>query len=157
MSLCLFYQKIGRDFYMAKEKTTGFYFKMSPQEWDRVEQRMAQTGIRNKSAFIRKMAIDGHVINFDSVTINEIGKLLRVTANNVNQIARRVNSGGHAYREDVAHVDKQLTEIREMFGTALAFLSEIADGKPGKQFMRPIRISDLTEQLAETTQIAEVR
>ncbi|MDR0861358.1 MAG: hypothetical protein LBN30_01055 [Oscillospiraceae bacterium] len=60
---------------MAKEKTTGFYFKMSPQEWDWVEQRMAQTGITNKSAFIRKMAIDGHVINFDSTTITEIGRL----------------------------------------------------------------------------------
>jgi hypothetical protein len=142
---------------MAKEKTTGFYFKMSQQEWDWVEQRMAQTGITNKSAFIRKMAIDGHVINFDSTTINEIGKLLRVTANNVNQIARRVNSGGNVYREDIAHVDKQLTEIREMFGKALAFLSEIADGKPGKSFMRPIRISDLTEQITEATQLAEVQ
>ncbi|GHV11569.1 hypothetical protein FACS1894219_02920 [Clostridia bacterium] len=141
---------------MAKEKTTGFYFKMSQQEWDWVEQRMAQTGIRNKSAFIRKMAIDSHVINLDSTTINEIGKLLRVTANNVNQIARRVNSGGHAYREDIAHVDSQLTKIRADFGKALSFLSEIADGKPGKQFMTPIRISDLTEQITETAQLAEV-
>ena len=38
-----------------KEKNTGFYFKMSPEEWDWVERRMAQTGISNKSAFIRKM------------------------------------------------------------------------------------------------------
>jgi hypothetical protein len=140
---------------MAKEKTTGFYFKMSQQEWDWVEQRMAQTGITNKSAFIRKMAIDGHVINFDSATINEIGKLLRVTANNVNQIARRVNSGGGAYREDIAEVNAQLTEIRADFGKALGFLSVIADGKPGKRFMTPIRISDLTERLTEMEQLAE--
>ena len=134
---------------MAKEKTTGFYFKMSKQEWDWVEQRMAQTGITNKSAFIRKMAIDGHVINFDSTTINEIGKLLRVTANNVNQISKRVNSGGAAYREDIAEVNSQLTEIRENFGKALSFLSEIANEKIGKRFMMPIRISDLTERLTE--------
>ena len=140
---------------MAKEKTTGFYFKMSQQELDWVEQRMAQTGITNKSAFIRKMAIDGHVINFDSTTINEIGKLLRITANNVNQIARRVNSGGGAYREDIAEVNSQLTEIREDFGKALGFLSAIADGKPGKRFMTPIRISDLTERLTEPEQLAE--
>jgi hypothetical protein len=114
-----------------------------------VEQRMAQTGITNKSAFIRKMAIDGHVINFDSTTINEIGRLLRITANNVNQLTKRVNSGGAAYREDVAEVNNQLTEIRENFGKALSFLSEIADGKHSKQFMTPIRISDLTERIAE--------
>jgi hypothetical protein len=134
---------------MAKVKTTGFYFKMSPQEWDWVEQRMAQTGITNKSAFIRKMAIDGHVINFDSTTINEIGRLLRITANNINQLAKRVNSGGNIYRNDIAEVNSQLTEIRVDFGKALGFLSEIADGKVGKQYMRPIRISDLTEQLTE--------
>jgi hypothetical protein len=142
---------------MAKEKTTGFYFKMSQQEWDWVEQRMAQTGITNKSAFIRKMAIDGHVINVDSTTINEIGKLLRITANNVNQIARRVNSGGEAYSNDIAEVNAQLTEIRENFGKALTFLSEIANGKPGKRFMTPIRISDLTERLTEPEQLAEVQ
>jgi hypothetical protein len=79
---------------MAKEKTTGFYFKMSPQEWEWVEKRMAQTNIKNKSAFIRKMCIDGHVINLDTQSLNEIGRLLRITANNVNQIAHRANSGG---------------------------------------------------------------
>ena len=97
---------------MAKEKTTGFYFKMSPEEWDLVEKRMAQTNIRNKSAYLRKMAIDGHVILLDTPTLNEIAKLLRVTANNVNQLTRRVNSGGEAYREDVAGVSRQFEEIR---------------------------------------------
>ena len=48
---------------MAKSKTTGFFFKMSPDESELFERRMAQTGIHNKSAFIRKMCIDGHVID----------------------------------------------------------------------------------------------
>ena len=30
---------------MAREKTTGFYFKMLPVEWEWVEKRMAQTNI----------------------------------------------------------------------------------------------------------------
>ena len=68
---------------MAREKTTGFFFKMSPQEWEWVERRMAETNIKNKSAFIRKMCIDGHVINLDMSALNEIGRLLRITANNV--------------------------------------------------------------------------
>jgi len=36
---------------MAKEKTTGFYFKMSPEEWDLVEKRMTQTNIRNNIGY----------------------------------------------------------------------------------------------------------
>jgi len=101
---------------MAREKTTGFYFKMSPEEWDLVEKRMAQTGIRKKSAYIRKMCIDGYVINLDIPTLNEVGRLLRITANNVNQLARRVNSGGAVHREDVAEIGRQFEEIRTDFG-----------------------------------------
>jgi len=127
---------------MAREKTTGFYFKMSPEESELFEQRMAQTGIHNKSAFIRKMCIDGHVFNLDLAEISEIKRLLGITANNVNQIARRVNGGGTAYREDIAHVDSQLTEIRSDFGKLLALLSEVASAKPGKRFIPPPKITD---------------
>jgi hypothetical protein len=118
-----------------------------------IERRMDETKISNKSAFLRKMAIDGHVINLDLEPLNEIGRLLRVTASNVNQIAKRVNSGGAAYREDVAEVNAQLTEIRTDFGKLLTLLSEIADPKPGKRFIAPPTIRDLPEY----NQIAEVR
>jgi len=46
---------------LPREKTAGFFFKMSPEENELFEQKMALTNIRNKSAFIRKMCIDGHV------------------------------------------------------------------------------------------------
>jgi len=124
-----------RQFNMAREKTTGFYFKMSPEESDLFERNMARSGIKNKSAFIRKMCIDGHVVNFELPALNEIGKLLRITANNTNQIARRVNSGGNAYREDVAEVNNQLNEIRLGFGRVLDELSDAANPKPGKRFI----------------------
>ena len=130
---------------MAKEKTTGFFFKMSPEEAELFEKRMALTGISNKSAFIRKMCIDGHVFNLDLTTLNEIKRLLGITANNVNQIARRVNSDGGAYRNDVAEVNKQLTGIRSDFGKLLALLSEVAGAKPGKRFIPPPTVRELAE------------
>ena len=130
---------------MAREKTTGFYFKMSLEEWDWVEKRMTETGIRNKSAFIRKMCIDGHVINLDITELNEIGRLLRITANNVNQISKRVNSGGGAYRHDIDEVNNQLANIRTDFGKLLMVLTDITDPKPGKRFIQPPRITDIKE------------
>ena len=140
---------------MARKKTTGFFFKMSPEESELFEQRMAMTGIRNKSAFIRKMCIDGHVFNLDMPVLNEIKRLLGITANNVNQISRRVNSGGDAYREDVAEVNDQLTEIRSDFGKLLAVLSEVADAKPGKRFIAPPTIRDLPGYSSEPVPATE--
>jgi len=128
---------------MAKEKTTGFYFKMSNEEAEMFEEKMALTGIRNKSAFIRKMCIDGHVFNLDLSALSEIRRLISITANNVNQIARRVNLGGGAYRNEIAVINEQLTEIRSSFGTLLTLLSEVASAKPGKRFIPLPTIRDL--------------
>ena len=130
---------------MSKEKSTGYYFKCSPEEMEWIERRMEQVGIKNKSAFIRKMCIDGHVINITTPEVTNIGRLIRITANNANQIAVRVNSGGEAYREDVAEVNNQLAEIRADFGKMLALLSEITDPKPGKRFIPPPKITDFQE------------
>jgi hypothetical protein len=135
---------------MPKTKTTGFFFKMSQEESDLFDRNMALTSIKNKSAFIRKMCIDGHVFNLDLSTLNEIGKLLRVTANNVNQIARRVNGGGDAYGSELTDINNQLTEMRTDFGNLLTLLSEVASAKPGKRFIPPPTIRDLPEYAAQS-------
>jgi hypothetical protein len=147
-NLTIFKETEGYD--MAKEKTTGFFFKMSPDEAELFEEKMAVTGIKNKSAFIRKMCIDGHVINLDLSTLNEIKRLLGITANNVNQIARRVNSGGDVYGNSIAEVSAQLTAIRSDFGKLLALLSEVASAKPGKRFIQPPNIRDLPGYSSES-------
>ena len=130
---------------MAKEKTTGFFFKMSPEENELFERNMARTGIKNKSAFIRKMCIDGHVFNIQSETLNEIRRLIGISSNNLNQLTRKANSGSDAPRDDVEQLNGEFKEIRLCFGYVLTFLSEIAAAKPGKRFIRPLTIRDLPE------------
>jgi hypothetical protein len=131
---------------MEKTKTKGFYFKCSPEEMEWIERRMSQTNISNKSAYLRKMAIDGRVINLDMPVLNEIGKLLRNLANNMNQLTKRVNGGGFAYRSDVEELNNHLIIVRENFGEVLTILSELDNIKPGKnRFIAPPTIRDFTE------------
>jgi hypothetical protein len=108
-----------RIYKMEKTKTKGFYFKCSPEEMEWIERRMSQTNIRNKSAYLRKMAIDGRVINLDIPVLTEIRKLLCNLANNMNQLTKRVNGGGFAYRSDVEQLRSELEEVRENFGEVL--------------------------------------
>ena len=109
----------------AKEKTTGFYFKMSPQERVLIEQAMAAAGIRNMSAYIRKMAANGYIVRLDLPELGECSKLLRSASNNLNQIARRVNSGGGYYPDEIAAVQTSLDENRALFGKILGGLAKI--------------------------------
>jgi hypothetical protein len=132
---------------MEKTKTKGFYFKCSPEEMEWIDRRMSQTNITNKSAYLRKMVIDGHVINLDIPILNEISKLLRNLANNMNQLTKRVNGGGFAYRTDIELLRSELEVVRENFGEVLGALSELDNAKPGKnRFIAPPTIRDFKEE-----------
>ena len=110
---------------MVKEKNTGIYFKLSPKERELINRRMAQTKIKNMSAYIRKMCIDGLVVNLDVSAFDTIGRLLRITSNNVNQIAKQANTNGEIVHKDIIIVKEQLHKIRLDFGEALEKLSKI--------------------------------
>ena len=110
---------------MAKGKGGGIYFKVSEQDRELIEQRMALAGVRNMSGYIRKMCIDGYIVNLQIPELAECSKLLRHTSNNLNQIARRVNSGGGVYPDEVDEITAKLTEASSLFGNILEQLSKI--------------------------------
>lgn len=74
---------------------------MSEQEAELVKGRMAELGIINLSAYLRKMAVDGYIIHLDMSDIQEMIRLLRICSNNLNQYARRANETGSIYAADV--------------------------------------------------------
>ena len=112
-------------FVHAKGKSGGIYFKVTDEERELIEQRMALMGVRNMSAYIRKMCIDGYIVQLQIKELDECAKLLRYTSNNVNQIARRVNSGGGVYPDEVDEITAKLTEASGLFGSILEQLSKI--------------------------------
>ena len=88
--------KAGHD-----KKSVRVEFVMSEQEAELVKGRMAELGITNLSAYLRKMAVDGYIIHLDMSDIQEMIRLLRICSNNLNQYARRANETGSIYAADV--------------------------------------------------------
>lgn len=83
-------------------------FVMSEQEAELVKGRMAELGITNLSAYLRKMAVDGYIIHLDMGDIREMVRLLRICSNNLNQYARRANETGSVYAADVEDLRARL-------------------------------------------------
>lgn len=51
---------------MAKRKRDiQLKFRVTPQEREMIETKMAQFGTTNMAAYLRKMAIDGYVVKLD--------------------------------------------------------------------------------------------
>ena len=71
---------------MAKRKRDiQLKFRVTPQEREMIETKMAQFGTTNTAAYLRKMAIDGYVVKLDLPELRELVSLLRYSSNNLNQ------------------------------------------------------------------------
>ena len=101
-------------------------FRVSPQELEMIEQKMAQLGTSNREAYLRKMALDGYVVKLELPELKELVSLMRYSSNNLNQLTRRVHETGRIYDadlEDISQRQEQLwAGVREIL-TRLAKLS----------------------------------
>lgn len=93
------------------KKSIRVEFVMSEQEAELVKGRMAELGITNLSAYLRKMAVDGYIIHLDMSDIQEMIRLLRICSNNLNQYARRANETGSIYAADVDDLRTRLDDL----------------------------------------------
>lgn len=82
-------------------RTVGLYTKVSPEEKEVIDRKMAMLGTSNLRAYLRKMAVDGYVVQLDMSSVVELVKLLRSISNNVNQIAHRCNETRNLYAQDM--------------------------------------------------------
>ena len=114
---------LGGIFIVENGKQKGIYFKISNGELDLIKQKMALAGVRNMSGYLRKMAIDGYVINLEIPELAECAHLMRYTSNNVNQIARAMNSGGAVYPDEVNDICTKQDETNRLLGEILEQLS----------------------------------
>lgn len=99
-------------------RTIGLYTKVSPQEKELIDKKMALLGVSNQRAYLRKMAVDGYIVKLDMEGVVELVKLLRSISSNVNQIARRCNSTHNLYAQDVE-------DLRQGYNRAWAAVNEL--------------------------------
>ena len=111
---------------MAKRKRDiQLKVRVTPEERAMIEAKMAQLGTNNMSAYLRKIAIDGYVVQLDLPELREMVSLLRRSSNNLNQLARRANETGHIYPEDLADIRQNQAQLWESAKEILRVLSKL--------------------------------
>ena len=108
-----------------RERNQEIHVLLLPEEMERIKQKMAELGIINRSAYVRKMALDGYCINLDLTDMKEMVSLLRRCSNNLNQYAKRANETGSIYAEDIQDLQVRQSEIWEIAKEMLARLATI--------------------------------
>ena len=108
---------------MGRRRKIRLEFYVSEKELRMIQQKMAQIGTNNLSAYLRKIAIDGCIIKLELPELRDMVSLLRRSSNNLNQIARRVNETGRFYAtdmEDMLAKQEQLWQATNEIITRLA-------------------------------------
>jgi len=94
-----------------RKRDVQIIVRVTEEEKAFIHKKMALLKTSNMSAYIRKIAIDGYVINVDHTDVKNHAAQLQRIGNNVNQIVKRMNQTGSLYMNDVAEVKKILHDI----------------------------------------------
>ena len=108
-----------------KDRINDIHTYFTTDELIRIKQRMQEAGVKNRSAFVRTMVLDGYIVKLDMDEITEMVSLLRRCSNNLNQIAKRINAAGIVYGADIADMQEKQDEIWELAKGILAKLATI--------------------------------
>ena len=108
-----------------RPRNVNLAFRVTEEERDMIERRMAQTGMKNMRAYIVKMAVDGRVIHIELDSVKEMIRLLSNATNNINQIAKRANETGSIYAADIEELRGRYDEIWGQTKVILRKLSDI--------------------------------
>ncbi|MCD7810968.1 MAG: plasmid mobilization relaxosome protein MobC [Ruminococcus sp.] len=92
---------------MSRQKRNkNLIFKVNEDEWKIIQKRVEQCNVSSMSELFRHMMINGIYLEYSHEELKKIRQSVMSVANNVNQIALRVNSTSRIYKQEI-------TELRE--------------------------------------------
>ncbi|WP_312942523.1 plasmid mobilization protein [Oscillibacter sp.] len=108
-----------------RRRPIHLHIMVSEAEHALIQERMTEAGIRNMGAYMRKMALNGYVLNVDLEPVRELVSLQRRCSNNLNQVAISANTYGGIYPEEIKALQKDYAELWEPLSDLLKTLSEV--------------------------------
>lgn len=97
-----------------RKRNIQMKFWVTEEEKRLIDEKMTQLPTKRYGAYLRKMAIDGYIIQVDTTDIKEMTKALGAIGRNINQIAKRVNAGGPTYQADMEEIRDRLEQIWQL-------------------------------------------
>jgi len=95
-------------------------FRVTEAERDLIYEKMRLLNTNNLAAYLRKIAIDGYVINTDNSDLKAIAAEMQKIGVNINQIARRVNSSTRIYEQDFDEMKRGIDDIWRLLRLSLS-------------------------------------
>lgn len=97
---------------MAKRtRTNRNEFHLNDDEQYILDEKFKLSGMKSKSAFLRKLILYGYVYDVDYSYLRNYNTELGRISSSLNQIAKRINRTDHIYQEDMDEVKELMNEV----------------------------------------------
>ena len=87
-----------------RERTIPLQIYLNNNEQYILNEKFKLSGMKSKSAFLRKLILYGYVYDVDYSFLREYNTELGRISSNSNQISKRINSTSHIYQEDMDEI-----------------------------------------------------
>ena len=94
-----------------RSRSHQILFRVSAEEYKIIRRKMIMSRMRNREAFIRKMLIEGVIINVDTAPLEDILYEMHKIGTNVNQIAKVANTNGTISQDELTELKERVNEI----------------------------------------------
>ena len=109
-----------------RRRCVHLHVMVTPEEKALIGERMAEAGISNTGAYMRKMALNGYILHVDLAPVKELVSLQRRCANNLNQVAVHANTFG-VYPEEIAGLQRDYEKLWGRVSDVLMELSALVE------------------------------
>ena len=106
-----------------RNRTNPVQFYLSDDEQYILNTKFKASGMKSMSAFLRKLILYGYVYDVDYSYLRNYNTELGRISSSLNQIAKRVNSTGNIYQDDMNEVKELMNKV--FFKKAYGFKTSI--------------------------------
>ena len=107
-----------------RKRNVHLHVMVTPDELAAIHERMAEAGISNAGAYVRKMALNGYILHVDLAPVKELISLQRRCSNNLNQVAVHAHTYG-VYPEEINGLKRDYEKLWGEVSKVLRELSEL--------------------------------
>ena len=98
---------------------------LTEDERDLFHKRMADAGIQNMQAYLRRMALTGYILRLDISEVREALRIMSKASLNINQLAKRANETRSIYAHDMVQLRDEVGNLRTQVADVMKVFSKV--------------------------------
>ena len=97
-----------------RKRNKEIHFYVTEEERKLIRRKMIESKTKNMGAYLRKMAIDGYIVNTDIATLKKQYEEMHKIGVNINTVCRRINSTGRFYQDDIDELKEKMDAVWQL-------------------------------------------